>query len=129
MSRILLPLLITCLSASAFAQGSLPEKVVVPMSLSATEEEAIATAKSSDLEPGPSVTIGRTRWTCSLLRSTADSGDVNGGGRPGVCAVSTTGMQVHVKLPANWAELPPTALLPYLESGHAAEVNPLIPHK
>jgi hypothetical protein len=129
MLRFLLLLLISCLPAFVFAQAPLPGKVVVPLSLSVTEEDAISAAKNTDWEPGPSVTIGRTRWTCSLLHSTAGSGDVNAGGRPGVCTVSTTGMRVHVKLPPNWSELPATSLLPYLESGHAAEVNPLLPHK
>jgi|ERR1017187_5666042 hypothetical protein len=129
MSKFLLLLLIACLPAFVFAQAPLLEKVVVPLGLSVTEEDAISAAKSTDWEPGPSVTIGRTRWTCSLLPATAESGDVNGGGQLGVCTVSTTGMRVHVKLPPNWSELPPTSLLPYLESGHAAEVNPLLPHK
>lgn len=129
MLRFLLLLLIACLPAFVFAQAPLPGKAVVPLGLSVAEEEAISEANSADWEPGPSVTIGRTRWTCSLLHSTADSGDVNAGGRLGVCIVSTTGMRVHVKLPPNWAGLPPTSLLPYLESGHAADVNPLIPHK
>ena len=117
MSKFLLLLLIACLPAFVFAQAPLPGKVVVPLSLSVTEDDAISVANSADWEPGPSVTIGRTRWTCRLLHATADSGDVNGGGQLGVCKASTTGMRVHVKLPPNWAELPPTSLLPYLESG------------
>jgi len=129
MSRYLAPLLIICLPALAFSQDSLPNKVVVPLGLSATEEAAIAAAKVTDWQTGPSVTIGRTRWTCSLLHSAGDSGDVNEGGQLGVCTASTTGTRVHVKLPWNWAELPPTSLLPYLESGHAAEVIPLIPQQ
>jgi len=129
MSRFLMPLLIACLPAFVFAQASPSEKVVVPLGLSATEDKAISAANTVDWEPGPSVTIGRTRWTCSLLHSAADSGDMNEGGRLGVCTVSTTGRRVHVKLPLNWPELPPTSLLPYLESTQAANINPLIPHK
>ena len=71
MLRFLLLLLIACLPAFVFAQAPLPEKVVVPVALSATEGNAILAAKSTDWEPGPSVTIGRTRWTCSLLQSPA----------------------------------------------------------
>lgn len=129
MSKFLPLLLIACLPTFVFAEAPLPGNVAGPSGFSAAEEDAISEAKSTDWEPGPSVTIGRTRWTCSLLRSTADSSDMNAGGKLGVCTVSTTGMRVHVKLPPNWFELSPTSLLPYLESGHAAEVNPLIPHR
>ena len=129
MSKYLMLLLIACLPVFVFAQAPLSEKVVVPVGLSAAEEDAIASARGTDWGPGPSVTIGRTRWTCRLLYATADSGDMNAGERLGVCTVSTTGMRVHVKLPPNWADLPPTSLLLYLAGGNAVDVNPLIPHR
>ena len=126
MSKILLLALIACLPA--FAPAQLPQKVPVASGLSAAEENALAAAKSSDWDPGPSVSIGRTHWTCSVLRSIAGDAGVDKGDL-GLCTASTSGMRVQVKLPKNWRELPPTALLPYFERRHAAEVDPLLPRK
>ena len=99
MSKFLLLLLVAFLPAFVFAQAPPPGTAVVSGGLSAMEENAISAAASTDWEPGPSVIIGRTRWTCRLLHATADSGNVSGGGQLGVCTARTTG------------------------------INPLIPHK
>ncbi len=127
MAKVMLVLLVASLPAFVFAQGK--ETAAVRSGLSAQEESAIAAAKSTDWDLGPSVTIGRTRWTCSLLRLNAGAADVNAGAQLGMCTASTTGMRVHVRLPGNWRGLPPTSLLPYLERGHAAEVDSLLPHR
>lgn len=70
--------------------------------------------------------LGRTQWTCRLLRPSASVAEEGKAWRLGECTMSTTGKRLHVKLPEGWRELPPTGLLPYFESGHSAEVAPLL---